>query len=68
MARYKDYNYDQIKMIPVAFSQQIVSGSFEHSLSWLIDNELDLSLFEFHYKNDLNGRPAVSTQLSTYKA
>lgn len=56
MARYIDYNYDQMKMIPIAFSQQIVPGSFEHSLSWLIDNELDLSLFEFHYKNDLNGR------------
>ena len=63
MARYIDYNYDQMKMIPVAFSQQIVTGSFEHSLSWLIDNELDLSLFEFHYKNDLNGRPAYDPAL-----
>jgi transposase len=63
MARYIDYNYDQMKMIPIAFSQQIVSGSFEHSLSWLIDHELDLSLFEFHYKNDLNGRPAYDPAL-----
>jgi len=63
MARYIDYNYDQMKMIPVAFSQQIVPGSFEHSLSWLIDHELDLSLFGFHYKNDLNGRPAYDPAL-----
>ncbi len=63
MARYIDYNYDQMKMIPVAFSQQIVPGSLEHSLSWLIDHELDLSLFEFHYKNDLNGRPAYDPAL-----
>ena len=63
MARYIDYNYDQMKMIPVAFSQQIIPGSFEHSLSWLIDHELDLSLFGFHYKNDLNGRPAYDPAL-----
>ena len=23
MARYKDYNYDQMKMIPISFEQQI---------------------------------------------
>ena len=43
MARYKDYNLDQMKMIPVSFEQQILPGSFEYSLSYLIDHELDLS-------------------------
>ncbi len=43
MARYKDYNYDQMKMIPVSYQQQILPGSFEYSLSYLIDNELELS-------------------------
>ncbi|PLX62141.1 MAG: transposase, partial [Sedimenticola selenatireducens] len=43
MARYKEYNYDQVKMIPVAFDRQILPGSFEYSLSYLIDHELDLT-------------------------
>jgi transposase len=63
MARYKDYNYDQMKMIPVSYDKQILPGSFEHSLSWLIDKELDLATFDQHYNNDDNGRPAYDPRL-----
>lgn len=41
MARFKDYNYDQMKMIPVSFDKQILPGSFEYSLSYLIDHVLN---------------------------
>lgn len=63
MARYKDYSYGQMKMIPVAFERQILPGSFEYSLSWLIDHELDLSAFEARYRNDDGGRPAYDPRL-----
>jgi transposase len=63
MARYKDYNYDQMKMLPVSFERQILPGSFEYSLSYLIDSELDLHAFESHYNNDDNGRPAYDPRL-----
>jgi len=63
MARYKDYDYDQMKMIPVSFDRQILPGSFEYSLAYLIDNELDLSAFDQHYCNDDNGRPAYDPRL-----
>ena len=63
MPRYKDYDYDQMKMIPVSFNRQILPGSFEYSLSYLIDNELDLSALDQHYCNDDNGRPAYDPRL-----
>ncbi|WP_428609533.1 transposase, partial [Sedimenticola sp.] len=63
MARYKDYDYDQMKMIPVAFDRQILPGSFEYSLSYLVDHELDLASFDHHYRNDDNGRPAYDPRL-----
>ena len=63
MARYQDYNYDKMKMIPVSYEKQILPGSFEHSLSWLIDEELDLSVFDQHYCNDDGGRPAYDPRL-----
>ena len=63
MARYKDYDYDQMKMIPVSFDRQILPGSFEYSLSYLIDHELNLSCFDQHYRNDENGRPAYDPRL-----
>lgn len=63
MARYKEYDYDQMKMIPISFDRQILPGSFEYSLSYLIDHELDLSAFDQHYCNDDNGRPAYDPRL-----
>lgn len=58
MARYRDYSYEQTKLIPIAFSNQILPGTFEYTLNYLIDNEFDLSRFEQRYHNDETGAPA----------
>lgn len=58
MARYKDYSYEQTKLIPLSFDRQILPGTFEYTLNYLIDNEFDLSLFEQRYHNDETGAPA----------
>lgn len=58
MARYKNYNYAQMKLLPVSFDRQILPGTFEHTLNWLIDEEFDLSAFESRYRNDETGAPA----------
>lgn len=58
MARYKEYDYTQGKFIPIHFNKQILSGTFEHTLHYLIDNEIDLSIFDARYKNDDTGAPA----------
>ncbi len=58
MARYKDYDYSQGKFIPIHFDRQILPGTFEYSLHYLIDNEIDLSIFDCRYRNDETGAPA----------
>lgn len=58
MPRYKDYDYRQMKILPVSFDRQILPGTFEHSLTELIEHELDLSVFDERYANDEGGRPA----------
>ena len=58
MARYKDYNYDQSKLLPINFSEQILPGSFEYTVNYLVDNELNLSVFDSRYNNDETGSPA----------
>lgn len=55
MARYKPYNYNQGKLIPISFNKQILPGTFEYTLNHLIDNELDLSVFDDRYHNDDTG-------------
>jgi transposase len=54
MARYKEYDYSQGKFIPIHFDKQILPGT----LHYLIDNEIDLSVFDLRYKNDETGAPA----------
>ncbi|MFC1498893.1 IS1182 family transposase [Verrucomicrobiota bacterium] len=58
MARFKKYSYAQGEFIPVCFEDQIVPGTFEYALNYIIDNELDLSVFKSRYNNDENGAPA----------
>src|SRR6266849_4463079 len=58
MARYKHYDYAQMKMLPVSYAAQILAGTFEHTLNRLVDEEFDLKVFEPRYKNDETGAPA----------
>jgi transposase len=58
MAKYKHYDYRQTKMLPISFDRQILPGTFEYTLSELIDSQVDLSVFEDRYKNDAGGAPA----------
>jgi len=58
MARYKEYSYEQGKFIPIHFDKQILPGTFEFTLSYLIDDEIDLSFIDQRYKNDETGAPA----------
>jgi transposase len=58
MARYKHYDYGQSKLIPVHFDRQVLPGTFEYTLSYLIEHECDLSWFDERYRNDETGAPA----------
>ncbi len=57
MARYKS-THKGLKLLPVDFDRQVIPGSFEHALCYLVDHELDLASFHARYKNDDNGAPA----------
>ena len=58
MAKYKHYDYRQTKMLPISFDRQILPGTFEYTLNELIDEQIDLSVFEDRYDNDEGGAPA----------
>jgi transposase len=58
MARYKPYDYAQTKLLPVSFDRQLLPGTFEYTLNYLIDEKIDLAVFEARYRNDEGGAPA----------
>ena len=63
MPRFKHYDYKQTKMLPIAFDRQILPGSFEYTLDYLVEHELDLSIFDHRYCNEDNGRPAYDPRI-----
>jgi transposase len=63
MAKYKPYSYAQGQFIPVFFDKQIQQGTFEYTLNYLIDSELDLSIFDGRFRNDETGAPAYDPRI-----
>ena len=44
MPRFKLCNTSQHLLLPINPAEQIVSGTFEHTLSYLVDHEIDTSI------------------------
>src|SRR5215469_8902312 len=63
MARYKNTDYAQGLIIPVNLSEQIIKGTYEYTLKMLIDEKLDLSIFDRRYINDETGAPAIEPRI-----
>jgi transposase len=64
MAKYKPINYKQLTLVPVDFAEQILPGSFEHTLHHLIEDELlNLKAFDEDYHNDDGGAPAYNPRI-----
>ena len=57
MARFKHYDYEQTKMIPSRFADQIQPGTFEYILNHVVNNERDLSVFESRNERDTKHTP-----------
>ena len=58
MARYREYSYEQSLMVPISLTEQLQPGTFEHTVNYLVDSEIDLSVFEERFINDETGAPA----------
>jgi len=58
MARYREYCYQQSLMVPITLTAQVQPGTFEYTVNYLVDHEIDLSVFEERYRNDETGAPA----------
>jgi len=57
MARYKHIDTSP-RFLAVDLERQLLPGTFEHALNYLVDRELDLHRFDRRYKNDYTGASA----------
>jgi transposase len=58
MARYIPTDRPDTLVVEVSLSKQLQPGTFEHAVDYLIENHIDLAVFDGRYRNDHGGRPA----------
>jgi len=63
MAHYKVTEKGQGLFLTVDLSKQLIPGTFEYTLTRLIDNKLDLSIFDRKYNNDYTGAAAIEPRI-----
>lgn len=59
MLNFIPYDYHQDAMVVVNFEDQILPGTIEHTIHYLIEEKADLSAFDQRYRNEHQGRPAI---------
>lgn len=62
MARFKPYNANQSRLVPITLSEHIYEGSLEEAIHLTVEG-LDLSGMEQLYANDDTGRPAINPKV-----
>jgi transposase len=63
MARYKHYDYDQLIMVPVSLEEQLIPGTLEYAIHHVVEERLDLGIFDGRYCNDETGRKAIAPKV-----
>jgi transposase len=63
MAKFKPCNEDQLVMLPISLQDQLVPGTLEHTISQLVDQHIDLSVFNERYNNDETGASAIHPKI-----
>jgi len=60
MPNFKKTDINQSAFVAINFSDQIGLGTFEYTLHHLIEDHIDLSVFNEHYSNEHGGRAAYN--------
>ena len=63
MARYKHYDYHQLMMVPVSLAEQLMPMTLEYAIHHVVEECLDLSIFDHRYCNDETGRKAIDPKI-----
>ena len=63
MAKYKNYDYSQSLLIPVSLKDQLMPGTLEFAIHTLVEERLDVSVFDGNYQNDETGRRAYDPKI-----
>jgi len=63
MAKFKPLNENQLVMLPISLQDQIVPGTLEYTISRVVDEHIDLAVFDARYNNDETGATAIHPKI-----
>jgi transposase len=63
MAKFKPCNEDQMVMLPISLQDQLVPGTLEHTINQVVDDHIDLTVFDARYNNDETGASAIHPKI-----
>jgi len=63
MPRFKRYDYSQSVLLPVNLEDQLMPGTLEFAIHALVEERMDMRVFEQKYKNEETGRRAYDPKI-----
>ena len=63
MAKHQHYDYNQAVIAPIFLGDQLVPGTLEYAIHYIVEERLNMSVFDKRYKNDKTGRKSIDPKL-----
>lgn len=63
MANHKHYDYKQSVIEPIFLEDQLVPGTLEYAIHYIVEERLDMGIFDSRYNNDNTGRKSINPKL-----
>ena len=63
MAKHQHYDYKQSIIEPIFLEDQLVPGTLEYAIHYIVEERLNMSVFDARYNNDATGRKSIYPKL-----
>lgn len=63
MANHRHYDYKQSVIGPIFLEDQLSPSTLEYAIHYIVEERLDMSIFDARYKNDTTGRKSINPKL-----
>ena len=63
MAKHQHYDYSQSVIAPIFLEDQLVPGTLEYAIHYIVEERLNMSIFDARYQNDYTGRKSIDPKL-----
>jgi transposase len=63
MAKHQHYDYKQSVIEPIFLEDQLLPGTLEYAIHYIVEERLNMSVFNARYNNDVTGRKSIDPRL-----